>query len=122
MKRWICGLVLALASGAVLAANAGNGEKLFKDKNCFTCHGDRGNEQKVPGVAIVHGQHADFVIAALKAYRLQARVDAGAKLLPGQLVRKNALMNGAVASLSDVEIKDIAAFLARQSGGVAFKK
>lgn len=70
-------------------------------KQCVACHGEDGNSptSAFPRIA---GQHADFMVHSLKSYKNGDR--------------KNAIMAGIVAALSEEEMKNVAAFFASQDG------
>src|SRR5690348_15541377 len=88
------GAVLAFASTAALAnGNAANGKT--KAATCFACHGADGNavDPQYPRLA---GQYNMYIQQALHEYK------------SGQ--RGNAIMKGFVATLSDQDIEDVAAY------------
>lgn len=88
------GAVLAFASTQLLAAgNIDNGKQ--KAATCFACHGTDGNavDPQYPRLA---GQYNLYLQQALHEYK------------SGQ--RNNAIMKGFVATLSDQDIEDVAAY------------
>ena len=88
------GAVLAFASTQLLAnGNADNGKQ--KAATCFACHGTDGNavDPQYPRLA---GQYNLYLQQALHEYK------------SGQ--RNNAIMKGFVATLSDQDIEDVAAY------------
>ena len=92
------GAVLAFASTQLLAAgNIDNGKQ--KAAVCFACHGADGNavDPQYPRLA---GQYNEYIQQALREYKT------------GQ--RGNPIMKGFVATLSDQDIEDIAAFFSSQ--------
>ena len=99
MVRRIVSLgLLALASVNVQAAgDAVEGE--WKTLPCMGCHGIPGYNNAYPTYKVpkLGGQHAEYVVAALKAYRA------------GQ--RSHKTMRAQAASLSNEDIEDIAAYL-----------
>lgn len=95
-------IAVALAGAAqVHAADAVRGAEKAKQV-CSACHGDTGNEAKVPGAAKLAGQHQDYLYHALRDYKSGKR--------------KNAIMNGQAQPLSDAEMRDLAAFYSKQQG------
>lgn len=68
--------------------------------NCAACHGERGDKAIQPSYPLLAGQYADYLEASLEQYRDGSR--------------KNAIMNGQAASLSDREIKALARYYASQ--------
>jgi cytochrome c553 len=79
------------------AGDAKRGEHLAY--TCFGCHGiaDYRNAYPAYRVPKLGGQHTGYLIAALTAYRAGTRA--------------NSTMHGQASSLSDTDIRDIAAFL-----------
>jgi cytochrome c553 len=73
---------------------------------CAACHGPDGNSQD-PQFPRLAGQHPDYLAQTLKDYRT------------GQ--RRNAIMQGFAAGLSDRDIADLAAFYAGQKNGLYVK-
>jgi cytochrome c553 len=94
--------VLALTSIAAQAAgDIKAGQE--KAKTCAACHGADGNSTsgQFPRLA---GQHADYLVQALKEYA------------DGQ--RQNPIMKGFAANLTEQDREDLAAWFASQSDGV----
>ena len=88
------GAVMALAATPLLASgNAANGKT--KAAACFACHGTDGNavDPQYPRLA---GQYNEYIQQVLHEYK------------DGQ--RNNPIMKGMVATLSDQDIEDIAAY------------
>ncbi len=94
-------LLVLLAVGSVQAAgNAAAGKS--KARSCQICHG-KGGVSTNPTYPILAGQHAKYLVKQLKAFRSGAR--------------KDPIMNGMSASLSDQEMEDIAAFFENKHSG-----
>ena len=94
--------VALFASGAVLAGgDAAAGKQ--KAAACATCHGADGNS---PNPAFPHlaGQHADYLVKALEDYKTG--------------LRKNPVMSGFAAALSQQDREDLAAYFASQKGAL----
>lgn len=98
-----------LTSLAMLAAlvptlgQAGNVERgREKSVVCQACHGPDGNGVGDPQYPVLAGQYADYLAHALRSY------------LTGE--RQNVIMQGFVATLSEQDIRDLAAFYAAQPG------
>jgi cytochrome c553 len=81
--------------------NAAAGKQ--KIATCVTCHGQDGNGAD-PNFPRLAGQHEDYLRKVLEEYR------------SGQ--RKNAIMNGMVATLSERDLLDLAAYYASQGKGL----
>jgi len=100
LRPVLASLLLVVAAGASAKGSIEAGSE--KSKVCQACHGVDGNgtgDGQYPRIA---GQYADYLVHALRAYR------------SGE--RNNAIMAGFVATLSDADINDLAAFYAAQSG------
>jgi len=81
---------------------AKSGEEVAKQ--CVSCHAEDGNSI-APNFPRLAGQHANYMFHALKSYK------------NGE--RKNAIMAGIVAALSEKEMKNVAAYYASMGGGLA---
>ncbi|MGJ8668006.1 MAG: c-type cytochrome [Oceanococcus sp.] len=95
---------VALASDSSQAGDADKGK--VKAAVCGACHGADGNSANAEWPKLA-GQHATYLEAQLHAYK--------------SAERKNPIMVGQVAALSDQDIKDLAAYFAgqRQTSGLA---
>ena len=98
--------IFAVLAGAMLictAAVAGGDAGAGKEKSvvCASCHGVSG-ESVMPDYPVLAGQHQDYLEHSLKAYR------------SGE--RSNPIMAAFVATLSDEDIADLAAYYAAQEG------
>ena len=71
-----------------------------KTETCIGCHGIEGYKNVYPTYRVprLAGQHREYLVTALKAYR------------SGE--RKHPTMTGQAQSLSDQDIEDIAAYIA----------
>ncbi len=90
-----CGAAPAWAGGNA-AAGAQKAQQV-----CAQCHGADGNSPN-PIYPRLAGQYPDYLVKALKDYKSGAR--------------KNALMSGFVASLSQRDMENLAAHFSRQPG------
>jgi len=92
--------LLALAVPAFAATgNANAGRE--KSVPCKACHGEAG-VSSAPDFPKIAGQHADYILVALRHYKAGKR--------------KNPIMAGQVANLSEADMRDLAAWYASQSG------
>lgn len=91
--------LLLIASQAQAAGNAEDGKK--KSASCAACHGADGNSTtaEFPRLA---GQHADYLVKALRDYKSGAR--------------KDPIMAGFAAPLTDQDREDLAVYFASQNG------
>ncbi len=92
--------LLALAVPAFAAAgNADAGRE--KATPCKACHGESGVSVS-PEFPKIAGQHPDYILVALRHYKAGKR--------------KNPIMAGQVATLSEADMRDLAAYFSSQSG------
>lgn len=68
-----------------------------KARACQVCHG-KGGKSTNPTYPVLAGQHAKYIIKQLKAFKSG--------------VRKDPIMNGMAATLSEKDMEDVAAFFA----------
>jgi cytochrome c553 len=103
MNKTISLITLALSLAASASIMAGGNAEAGKAKSstCAGCHGADGNSA-TPSFPKLAGQHEDYLYHSLKDYKAGKR--------------KNPIMSGQVANLSDQDMKDLAAFFARQKG------
>ena len=106
-KTTLSGLLIALISivfsiNTATAADIERGEKL--SQTCLGCHGAPGlrNPSPVYEIPMVGGQHANYIVSALQAYKNKDR--------------SHGTMQAQAASLSDQDMQDIAAFFAAMDG------
>lgn len=95
---------LMLTAGAVVAQPIGDVEAgREKSSSCVACHGEVGvsSNPEWPNLA---GQHPDYLVHALQAYKSGDR--------------QNALMNGQAAGLSTQDMRDLAAYYSSQDPAV----
>lgn len=92
--------ILAFSIGNVEAkGDASVGKK--KSEPCQACHGQTGQSPS-PQFPNIAGQYESYLVHSLEQYR------------SGE--RKNAIMEGMAAPLSDEDIEDLAAWFASQEG------
>lgn len=95
-------IVVGLVMAPAYAGDAGRGEE--KAASCAACHGAGGAAPISPQYPVLAGQYADYLAAALRQYQ------------SGE--RKNAIMTGLAAPLSEEDIKDLAAYFASQDSNL----
>lgn len=97
-------LVLGLGFNvtSALAGDIEKGEKL--SQTCLGCHGAPGlrNPGPVYAIPMVGGQHAEYIVASLQAYKDKQR--------------NHKTMQAQASNLSDQDMQDIAAFFAAMEG------
>lgn len=99
MMQKLAGVVCLMLVGSSLAMAAGDPlAGRSKSEACLGCHGIPSYNNVYPTYRVpkLSGQHADYIVAALKAYR------------DGQ--RKHATMSAQTAGMSEQDMADIAAF------------
>lgn len=103
LTRQLCGLALACLAVPALAVQGNPAAGRTKFSMCLGCHGIADYKTTFPSVYHVPklgGQHPDYVVRALQAYR------AGERSHPS--------MKGLVETLSEQDMADIAAFVGGQ--------
>lgn len=95
--------LIALAAPALAAMPKGDPVAgAEKAKTCASCHGATGNESLDGTYPKLAGQYPEYLAKALHDYK------------SGE--RKNAIMAGFAAGLSDEDIDDLSAYYASQAG------
>ena len=84
---------LLIVGSAQAAGDLKAGKK--KARACQVCHG-KGGQSTNPTYPVLAGQHAKYLVKQLKAFRSGTR--------------KDPIMNGMAAPLSDQDMEDVAAF------------
>ena len=92
---------LTLFALPALAASGDPDVGRKKSEPCKACHGEAGISA-TPEFPNLAGQHADYMAAVINHYKNGKR--------------KNAIMQGQVANLSQKDILDLSAYYARQPG------
>ena len=110
MKPITMTLCVSVLMGLAVPVQAAGDPKAgqVKTSMCAGCHGIPGWRTAYPGVYSVPklgGQHADYIVAALKAYKTGER--------------SHPSMKGIAASLSDQDMEDLAAYYASSYSGPA---
>ena len=108
-SRVIARSFLPLLTGAALlgiaapaaSADIGAGEKLANER-CAACHGKDGNTPIDPSYPRISGQHEDYLVHAMRAYKVDER--------------KNPIMGAQAKMLSRDDILNLAAYYARLPG------
>jgi cytochrome c553 len=98
------GLVAAFLVALAVPAFAATGNvEAGREKStpCKACHGEAGVSVS-PEFPKIAGQHPDYLFVALRHYKAGKR--------------KNPIMAGQVANLSEADMRDLAAWYASQSG------
>ena len=106
LLTWAAGTVFANeAAPAAFKADAAKGAQLSAScQACHTADGSRGS----PANPILQGQHPEYIVKQLTEFKSGKR--------------KNAIMMGMAATLSDDDMKQVAAFYASKSAKPGFAK
>ncbi|HTH60997.1 MAG TPA: cytochrome c [Paraburkholderia sp.] len=108
----------ALAGAAALhpafAADAARGKTLADSHNCAACHGPGLNQPISPDYPRLAGQHADYVFWALRQYQMGTGNP--------NLGRNNPIMQAQVQTLSEADLRDIAAYIESLPGSLVNRK
>ncbi len=106
MRQLLAALLLmtpVLAATPASAQTAGNAERgAVLAETCLGCHGIKGYRNTYPSYRVpkLGGQNADYIVAALQGYRAETRA--------------HNTMHAQAASMTDADIRDVAAYLASQ--------
>ncbi|MCA1767542.1 MAG: cytochrome c4 [Idiomarina sp.] len=107
MKNFAIFLGLFFGTAGIAVAQSGDAEAgKEKSQVCAACHGPNGESPSdmYPHLA---GQHEKYLLKQLKDYKLASETG-------GEEGRNNPIMMGQVASLSEQDMADLAAFFASQ--------
>ena len=103
--RILAPLALAISVASTPAFAAGDAEAgKTKSVPCQACHSVDGNAKVDPQYPRLAGQYRDYLVKALHEYK--------------QGERKNPIMAGFAATLSDQDIEDLAAHFSSLEGGM----
>jgi len=110
MAGAICGVVLVAAMFATGSAGAADDAAIAKKAKevCAACHGPDGNTPTTPDFPKLAGQHYDYLVHSLRAYKSGAR--------------KNPIMGPQAQALSLQEIEGLAAYYSGQPGTLVSKR
>ncbi|MCB9062972.1 MAG: c-type cytochrome [Halobacteriovoraceae bacterium] len=106
MKKFLC-LVLFASSFSGVAADAKNGEQVFKKINCALCHNadgmgkaDTADKIKLTKAPRIAGLEESYIVEQVKAVIAQTRKN-----------KNTSMMFAKVKALKDNEIADVAAYV-----------
>ncbi len=107
-------LAFTLVALPAQAADAAKGKVLSDSHNCAACHGENLNKPVSPEYPKLAGQHADYIYWALRQYQMGGNNP--------HLGRNNPIMQAQVQSLSQGDMKDLAAYIESLKGDLVEKK
>jgi cytochrome c553 len=96
----------AVAEAKIPEASAKVAE-LLKKGACVSCHGESFNKPVSDAYPKVAGQHADYLLVALKSYKTEGNATWG---------RANGIMGGISKQFSNAELKQIAGYVSTMPG------
>jgi len=99
VKALFAAFLAVALSGSALAGDPAAGKT--KAAACAACHGANGISQ-APNFPHLAGQYSDYIVRALKDYKNGKR--------------KNPIMQGQVAQLSEKDMEDVAAYFSHMNG------
>ena len=82
-------------------------QALLAKANCSSCHGANFSKPIDPSYPKLAGQHADYLLVALKAYKVEKNAKVG---------RNNAIMAGMAKQYTNAELKLLANYLSSLEG------
>lgn len=113
----LAGATLAISGATAQAQDLAAGKAVLDKFNCASCHGADAKTAVDPAYPTLAGQHADYLVHALKAYRRGASGSAATAN-----VRKNPIMGAFATQLSDQDIGNVAAWLSAQPSDLGVRK
>lgn len=113
MKKFLAAAVALLSFNAFAAGDIAAGKQAAEKYNCFSCHGKDYNTPIDPSYPKLAGQHQDYLIVAMTAYKRGPDATNG---------RGNAIMRAQVQPLSRQDIVNIAAYLNSLPGSLVLRK
>jgi cytochrome c553 len=109
----LCGAAaLMMSASAFAGGDTSRGGELAKKYNCASCHGADYKTPIDPSYPKLAGQHADYLVHALTAYKRGDKAYG----------RNNPIMAGMAQPLSDRDMVDIAAYLQSLPGPLVVRK
>src|SRR5690554_2151816 len=109
-------LTLMLAAGQANAADLTAGQAAYEKFACASCHGADAKTSVLPSYPILAGQHEDYLVHALRAYKRGATGSTTVN------ARNNAVMTAMVQPLSEADMRNIAAWLAQLPSDLAVRR
>ena len=113
MKKILAAAVALVSLNAIAGGNIEAGKAAAEKYNCFSCHGKDYNTPIDPSYPKLAGQHEDYLVTAMIAYKRGA---------DGANGRGNAIMGAQVKPLSRKDVQDIAAYLHSLPGSLVLRK
>ena len=93
---------VGLGSAATVGAETPDGEALFNQRTCFTCHGKDGKSPILPSYPLIAGQNAPYILQQLKDIKSGARANGS-----------SAAMAGVMHLVNEEEMKKLAEYISK---------
>jgi cytochrome c553 len=113
MNKILAGATVLLSFNALAAGDIEAGRQAVEKYSCFSCHGKDYNTPIDPSYPKLAGQHEDYLIAAMSAYKRGAN---------GVNGRGNVIMGAQVKPLSRDDVRNIASYLHSLPGSLVVRK
>ena len=113
MKMILAGALALFSFNAFAAGDIEAGKAAAEKYNCFSCHGKDYNTPIDPSYPKLAGQHQDYLVVAMNAYK---------RGVDGVNGRGNAIMGAQVKPLSRQDMQNIAAYLHSLPGSLVLRK
>ena len=110
------GLTLAMGTGVAAAQDLVAGQLAYEKFACASCHGADAKSSTLPSYPILAGQHADYLLHALRTYKR------GASGSTQVNARNNAVMTAMVQQLSEEDMVNISAWLSTLSSELRVRR
>ncbi len=101
------GVVEGAAALGDAPAASGKAAELLAKGNCASCHGKSLSAPIDPSYPKIAGQHSDYLLVALKSYKVENNVQIG---------RNNAIMGGIAKQFTNAELKVLSKYLSSIPG------
>jgi cytochrome c len=103
-RRFLAALVVTLGLGlaSVAGADSPDGETLFNQRTCFTCHGKDGKTPILPSYPLIAGQNVEYILQQMKDIKSGARANGG-----------SAAMRGVMHLVNEEEMKLLAEYISK---------
>jgi cytochrome c len=103
-RRFLAALVVTLGLGlaSVADADSPDGETLFNQRTCFTCHGKDGKTPILPSYPLIAGQNVEYILQQMKDIKSGARANGG-----------SAAMRGVMHLVNEEEMKVLAEYISK---------
>jgi cytochrome c len=76
-------VAFGLCTASIAQADTPDGETLFNQRTCFTCHGKDGKTPILPNYPIIAGQNAAYALQQLKDIKSGARSNGNTAAMRG---------------------------------------